>query len=759
MRFNTRKRSLNERSLEGKYNPSEWTLVQHVDHNSGAAGSAIINITSQDDQLCFTWSLDHQKPIEGRRESLSGSLSSGRRESDDLDEKNVYMLLNYRRRKSLQQSIHPESILLLDLCYYGITQRYLRQSYRWCFNTFSLDTLTGGHSISSLLMFLFNEYNFIDTFHLDQINVLKCFYYLENGYHDSNPYHNSVHAADVTQAMHCFLQEGAIRKHLTPIEAMCALLAAVSHDLDHPGVNQNFLVATKSHLASLYNNLSVLESHHWRFALSCFHESHIFDHFNSDQWRQIEFLLRHLIMATDISRQGEYIQQFREHVKPESKFTMENDEHKYFILQVALKCADLGNPCRPWKISQKWSVHICNEFFRQGDFERQLNIPITPICDRKTMTIPKIQTEFFKNIVRPLFELWNQFLDSKLSRQLISNLNFNDFMWNTMEVESKSGTKRNKVRIGKRSSSVSSVSANGDKLDRIKRTKSLMHLSTSSLSSLDRIGVLVEKSTVTNTNGIMNGTSRKCVGSHKCANGCNTPPVSSIGRQEDKSVASNDDKSSSKADDDEEDDFITDRFNDDCGAILSTPALLLPNYYKDKSYYSFARRGSAPGCIDIRKNELNITKTATLFLLRNSRKANTGTNKRRSSFPASKNLHSLANALQGSVAITQHGIKLPGKCRGRSLDLNNTHKSMKCCKPLYYGASVTTGNGGNGGNKYRSKNFDDHFRFQRASLYDVSKTTAHPPNIQVLLSQNVANQRRRSVPQDILIRSLNNYTA
>ena len=151
-----------------------------------------------------------------------------------------------------------------------------------------------------------------------------------------------------------------------------------------------------------------------------------------------------------------------------------------------------------------------------------------------------------------------------------------------MEVESKSGTKRNKVRIGKRSSSVSSVSANGDKLDRIKRTKSLMHLSTNSLSSLDRIGVLVEKSTVTNTNGIMNGTSRKCVGSHKCANGCNTPPVSSIGRQEDKSVASNDDKSSSKADDDEEDDFITDRFNDDCGAILSTPALLLPNYYKDK---------------------------------------------------------------------------------------------------------------------------------------------------------------------------------
>lgn len=72
------------------------------------------------------------------------------------------------------------------------------------------------------------------------------------GYHDTNPYHNSVHAADVTQAMHCFIQESKISQYLTPLEAMCSLLAAVSHDLDHPGVNQHFLIATRSHLAALY---------------------------------------------------------------------------------------------------------------------------------------------------------------------------------------------------------------------------------------------------------------------------------------------------------------------------------------------------------------------------------------------------------------------------------------------------------------------------------------------------------------------------
>lgn len=33
---------------------------------------------------------------------------------------------------------------------------------------------------------------------------------------------------------------------------MASLIAAVTHDLDHPGVNQPFLIATSNHLAALY---------------------------------------------------------------------------------------------------------------------------------------------------------------------------------------------------------------------------------------------------------------------------------------------------------------------------------------------------------------------------------------------------------------------------------------------------------------------------------------------------------------------------
>lgn len=262
----------------------------------------------------------------------------------------------------------------------------------------------------------------------------------EQGYHDTNPYHNSVHATDVTQAMHCFIQEKSIGPYLSRMETMCAILAAVAHDLDHPGVNQHFLIATNSHLASLYNNLSVLESHHWRFAVSCLKESHVFDHFSPAEWSTIRHLLRSLILATDITQQASYLAQFRivmsslrerrrgsnktdeelfqqedidlehlsmrdvtesgepqpstskESVSTTKVFNMKLPESRLFILTIALKCADLGNPCRPWELSKRWSEQICAEFYRQGDFERQLALPVTPICNRYEASMAKIQT-------------------------------------------------------------------------------------------------------------------------------------------------------------------------------------------------------------------------------------------------------------------------------------------------------------------------------------------------------------------------------
>lgn len=69
---------------------------------------------------------------------------------------------------------------------------------------------------------------------------------------------------------------------------------------------------------------------------------------------------------------------------------MRRPARRQFVLQIAMKCADIINPCRSWNISRLWSHRACEEFFRQGDRERELGVNMTPFCDRYNITVAKV---------------------------------------------------------------------------------------------------------------------------------------------------------------------------------------------------------------------------------------------------------------------------------------------------------------------------------------------------------------------------------
>lgn len=89
---------------------------------------------------------------------------------------------------------------------------------------------------------------------------------LAGGYKAANPYHNALHAADVTHGMYFFLcPEGgglAAGARLRPQALLGCILAAAGHDVGHPGVNNPFLIATSDPLALRYNDASPLENMH-----------------------------------------------------------------------------------------------------------------------------------------------------------------------------------------------------------------------------------------------------------------------------------------------------------------------------------------------------------------------------------------------------------------------------------------------------------------------------------------------------------------
>ncbi|CAH1179104.1 unnamed protein product [Phaedon cochleariae] len=342
-----------------------------------------------------------------------------------------FLTMHKRRRKKLTTRSLLQDHAILDDIHHGQVQKILDRCGKWAFNAFTLETVAGGRSLPVLCVHLFHWYGLLDYFQLDVVRVWKLFALIEEGYHSTNPYHNSIHATDVTQAMHCFLQEDKIRQHVTPLEIMASLIGAVAHDLDHPGVNQHFLISTSNHLAILYQNKSVLENHHWRSAIGCLLESGLAEQLRPYR-TELEQQIRELILATDINRQPEFLTRFKRHLDEDS-LDLRMSEHRLFIMQIALKCADISNPTRPWDISRKWSLKVCDEFFRQGEFERQLNLPVTSICDRQSTSVARIQVGFFKIVVTPLFTEWHRFMHSRLSTRMMRTLEENQRRWRELE--------------------------------------------------------------------------------------------------------------------------------------------------------------------------------------------------------------------------------------------------------------------------------------------------------------------------------------
>merc|ERR1719482_2718179 len=65
------------------------------------------------------------------------------------------------------------------------------------------------------------------------------------GYHP-NPYHNWQHAVCVLHGCHLMQRQGYTQggktSQLTPLEQLALFVAALGHDLGHPGVSNAFLV-------------------------------------------------------------------------------------------------------------------------------------------------------------------------------------------------------------------------------------------------------------------------------------------------------------------------------------------------------------------------------------------------------------------------------------------------------------------------------------------------------------------------------------
>jgi len=61
------------------------------------------------------------------------------------------------------------------------------------------------------------------------------------------------------------------------------------------------------------------------------------------------------------------------------------------MFESMLHLVDISHPGKPWQLHQRWSTMICEEFYCQGDEEKELNVPVSPLCDRNNNNLPTSQ--------------------------------------------------------------------------------------------------------------------------------------------------------------------------------------------------------------------------------------------------------------------------------------------------------------------------------------------------------------------------------
>eukprot|EP00727_Mastigamoeba_balamuthi_P009908 m51a1_g554 putative 3 -cyclic-nucleotide phosphodiesterase rega (668) ;mRNA; f:456763-459255 len=276
----------------------------------------------------------------------------------------------------------------------------------WDFDVFEVVTIVGAaHILPTIARAVLLSTDLVSQLGIDQSALLNFVLKIAKLYKD-NPFHNQMHAADVLQTLYALLNlfdsDG-----FTPMEKFCLLVSAVFHDVDHPGTNNNFQIATSSPLAMQFNDRSVLENHHLLTAFSAMIEDdtgNFLSRLSTKEKREARSLMIELVLATDMGSHLSIVSAFNTKLKTAS-FDMNSADDRVLLMKVLLKAADISNIAKPPEVYGKWSAMILEEFFAQGDRERELGLPVSSFMDRSAAqaAVTKSQAGFIDYIGRPLF--------------------------------------------------------------------------------------------------------------------------------------------------------------------------------------------------------------------------------------------------------------------------------------------------------------------------------------------------------------------
>lgn len=260
----------------------------------------------------------------------------------------------------------------------------------------------------------------IDRYNLDEA-LLANWIEAIRGQYLNNPYHNWGHAVDVTQFIFFLLVTGRLSRLFNYQDLLVLLCAAIAHDTAHPGLTNLYLSRVEDDLALVYNDRSPLEHMHaCRFFQTLSKERNNFlikakkhGASNYDSFSTFREKVIGAILATDMVQHKSQVDRFTARVdkpgvpflqgtKSDPRMKKESKTDRRLLLEATVHLADLSHCTRDFGLNQIWVQRLEEEWFLQGDLERERALAISPGCDRHKDSLATLQSFFMGHFIVPL---------------------------------------------------------------------------------------------------------------------------------------------------------------------------------------------------------------------------------------------------------------------------------------------------------------------------------------------------------------------
>lgn len=247
----------------------------------------------------------------------------------ELHKNHVHHLERPHKKVTLEVPEHSQRRLPFDLKSYIPTVDLQGLDY---------DALSfNRYELQRHVMYMFHDLDLLEHFSIEPIKFWRFLEQLSGVYHD-NHYHNFTHAVDVTQFSYLLIKTEKINEMLDSFDKFVLCVSALCHDIDHPGVNNTFLVNAYDDLALRYNDRSVLENHHAASAFRMFMEPHIniLEGLSVEGYREFRKAVVEVILATDMSNHFSITSKFETRLSTGS-LSRDHPGDRLLLLRILMK--------------------------------------------------------------------------------------------------------------------------------------------------------------------------------------------------------------------------------------------------------------------------------------------------------------------------------------------------------------------------------------------------------------------------------------